>query len=273
MTLLDQFLWVIFPYLSLFTFVLGHVYRYRYDQYGWTPKSSQILERRMLMWGVLLFHWGLLFVIGGHVMGLLVPIGVYRAIGVTDHNYHLLSLWAGSLIGFAALAGILLLNLRRWFNPRIRRSTDTIKFATDALLLVVIVLGLTATIGYRVYSAQYELQSEFEYRDTIGPWFRSLFVFRPEGGLMLGVPLIFQIHTLAAFVLFALWPFSSLVHAWSVPLGYARRRYVQYRSRDPRGALARERAYREERRESEKAAAREGDSSTRAESNRKAKRE
>jgi len=51
-----QFLWVIFPYLSLVTFVLGHIYRYRYDQYGWTPKSSQLLERRLLMWGVLLFH-------------------------------------------------------------------------------------------------------------------------------------------------------------------------------------------------------------------------
>ncbi|WP_235401527.1 respiratory nitrate reductase subunit gamma [Rubrobacter aplysinae] len=248
LTLWEQFLWVIFPYLSLVTFVIGHLYRYRYDQYGWTPKSSQILERRMLMWGVLLFHWGLLFVIGGHVMGLLVPIGVYRAIGVTDHNYHLLALWVGVLVGFVALVGILILNLRRWFNPRIRRSTDTIKFVTDALLLLVIVLGMAATIGYRVYSAQYELQSEFEYRETIGPWFRSLFIFRPEGGLMLGVPVIFQLHTLAAFVLFGLWPFSSLVHAWSVPLGYARRRYVQYRSRDPRAALARERANRDARR-------------------------
>ena len=76
-----QFLWVIFPYLSLATFVLGHIFRYRYDQYGWTPKSSQLLERRLLMWGVLLFHWAFLFVFAGHVMGLLVPIGVYRASG------------------------------------------------------------------------------------------------------------------------------------------------------------------------------------------------
>src|SRR3546814_16362327 len=79
MNLWYQFLWVIFPYLALVTFVLGHIYRYVYDQYGWTPKSSQLLERRMLMWGVLLFHWGLLFVFGGHVMGLLVPIELGRA--------------------------------------------------------------------------------------------------------------------------------------------------------------------------------------------------
>jgi nitrate reductase gamma subunit len=237
----EQFLWVIFPYLSLVTFVLGHVYRYRYDQYGWTPKSSQILERRMLMWGVLLFHWGLLFVIGGHVMGLLVPIGFYRAMGVSDHNYHLLSLWAGAPVGIVAMIGILLLNLRRWFVPRIRNNTEKIKFVTDALLLVVILLGLAATIGYRVYVNQYELQEEFEYRDTVGPWFRSLFYFSPTPELMVEAPLIFQLHTLSAFVLFALWPFSSLVHAWSVPLGYFRRSHVQYRSSNPQATLSRER--------------------------------
>lgn len=242
MSLWNQFLWVIFPYLALVTFVLGHVYRYRYDQYGWTPKSSQLLERRMLMWGVLLFHWGFLFVLGGHVMGLLVPIGVYRAIGVSDHNYHLLSLWAGAPVGIVALVGILLLNLRRWTIPRIRRNTDAMRFVTDALLLFVILLGLGATIGYRVYASQYELQGEFEYRDTVGAWFRSLFLFRPDASLMVGAPLIFQIHSLSAFVLFALWPFSSLVHVFSVPIGYLRRSYVQYRSTNPRATLARERA-------------------------------
>ncbi|MEW6638134.1 MAG: respiratory nitrate reductase subunit gamma [Actinomycetota bacterium] len=242
MNLWHQFLWVIFPYLALVTFVLGHIYRYRYDQYGWTPKSSQLLERRLLMWGVLLFHWGILFVFIGHAMGLLVPIEVYRAMGVSDHNYHLLSLWAGSAVGAVALTGILLLNIRRWFIERIRRNTDTMRFITDALLLVVIVLGMGATIGYRVYASQYELQGEFEYRDTIGPWFRSLFYFSPQPELMVGAPLIFQLHTLSAFLLFALWPFSSLVHAFSVPLGYLRRSYIQYRSSNPRASLERERA-------------------------------
>ena len=245
MSLLDQFLWVIFPFLALATFVLGHVYRYVYDQYGWTPKSSQFLERRLLMWGVLLFHWGLLFVLAGHVMGLLIPIGVYRSLGISDHNYHLLSLWAGAPAGLVAMAGILLLNIRRWFITRLRTNTDNMRFATDALLLIVIVFGLAATIGYRAYVAQYELPGEFEYRETIGPWFRSLFAFSPRAELMIDVPLIFQIHTISAFLLFALWPFSSLVHAWSVPLGYLRRSYIQYRSSNPRLSLSRERMRRE----------------------------
>jgi nitrate reductase gamma subunit len=235
-----QFLWVIFPYLALVTFVLGHIYRYVYDQYGWTAGSSQLMERRLLMWGVLLFHWGILFVFIGHVMGLLVPVEVYRAIGVSDHNYHLLSLWGGTLIGAIALIGILLLNIRRWFIPRIRRNTDTMRFISDGLLLVVIVLGMAATVGYRIYVNQYDLPAEFEYRENIAPWFRSLFYFSPQADLMLEVPLIFQLHTLSAFVLFALWPFSSLVHVFSVPLGYLRRSYVQYRSANPRASMSRE---------------------------------
>jgi nitrate reductase gamma subunit len=86
------------------------------------------------------------------------------------------------------MIGILLLNLRRWFVPRVRANTGTMRFATDALVLVVIVLGLAATIGYRWYVHQYELPGEFEYRDTIGAWFRSLFLFSPEAGLMVGAP-------------------------------------------------------------------------------------
>lgn len=258
MNLWNQFLWVIFPYLALVTFVLGHVYRYVYDQYGWTPKSSQILERRMLMWGVLLFHWGLLFVFIGHVMGLLIPIGFYRSIGFNDEAYHFLSLWAGSVAGIVAMVGILLLNVRRWFVARLRTNTDTMRFVTDALLLVVIVLGLVATIGYRAYVAQYELPGEFEYRETIGPWFRGLFVFSPDPALMAGAPLVFQIHTLSAFVLFALWPFSSLVHTFSVPIGYLRRNYIQYRSANPNSAMSRKRAQRTSGEETNTAKARRG---------------
>lgn len=211
MNLWDQFLWVIFPYLALATFVIGHIYRYVYDQYGWTAKSSEMLEKRLLMWGVLLFHWGLALIFIGHVMGLLIPIGVYRNMGVSDENYHLLSLWGGAPAGFVTLAGILLLNLRRWFVRHVRVTSTRMDFATDALLLIVIALGMSAIIGYRIYVDQVKLPGEFEYRATIGPWFRSLFTFSPNPELMVDAPLIFQLHTLSAFLLFALWPFSRLV--------------------------------------------------------------
>lgn len=252
MNLWDQFLWVIFPYLALATFVIGHIYRYVYDQYGWTAKSSEMLEKRLLMWGVLLFHWGFVLIFIGHVMGLVVPVQFYNAIGFERQYYEVLSLWAGTFAGLVGITGILLLNIRRWFVSRVKSNTDTMRFVIDALLLVVMLLGLIGTLGYRVWVGTLGLpgaailgEPEFDYRTTIGPWFRGLFVFSPNPELMTGVPLIFQLHTLSAFVLFALWPFSSLVHAWSFPVRYIGRSYVLYRSSNPKRALARDRAKRE----------------------------
>ncbi len=48
---------------------------------------------------------------------------------------------------------------------------------------------------------------------------------------MAGAPLIYQVHVISAFALYALWPFSRLVHAWSVPVRYLARAPIIYRRR------------------------------------------
>ena len=45
------------------------------------------------------------------------------------------------------------------------------------------------------------------------------------------VPLQFKLHIIAAFILFAAWPFTRLVHVVSAPVAYPTRPYVVYRSR------------------------------------------
>ena len=62
MSAVDIVLWVVLPYISLAIFVVGHYWRYRYDKFGWTTRSSQLYERRLLRWGSPLFHFGILFV-------------------------------------------------------------------------------------------------------------------------------------------------------------------------------------------------------------------
>jgi nitrate reductase gamma subunit len=94
------------------------------------------------------------------------------------------------------------------------------------VLAAVIVLGLWATIRANVAGNGYD------YRESVSPWFRSLFYLRPDAGLMADVPTTFQVHVVAAFALFAFWPFTRLVHAFSAPLGYLTRPYVVYRYRD-----------------------------------------
>jgi nitrate reductase gamma subunit len=48
------------------------------------------------------------------------------------------------------------------------------------------------------------------------------------------VPIWFQIHIIAALGIFAVWPFTRLVHVFSLPLRYLKRNYVVYRKRMPK---------------------------------------
>ncbi|MBE1555836.1 respiratory nitrate reductase subunit gamma [Sporosarcina limicola] len=223
----NQFLWVIFPYLCMAIFVVGHLFRYRNDQFGWTAKSSEFIEKKLLMIGSLLFHIGIMPVIGGHVVGLGIPKEWTRALGVSDHMYHMGAIWVGGFFGFVTLAGMLILTARRVTLKNVRELSSRSDLIVNALLLFIVFIGIYSVV---VTNA---VKPEFDYRDSISIWFRSLLIFRPEAGLMSTVPLAFQLHILSGFLIFAMWPFTRLVHVWSVPLNYVRRSYILYR-RNPK---------------------------------------
>lgn len=232
----DLFLWIALPYAAIAIFVVGHVWRYRRDQLGWTARSTQLMEQRLLKWGSLLFHFGVIAVIGGHVIGILIPESWTSAIGIGDSAYHVIALAAGLPAGLAMTAGLAILLYRRGSVAPVRVTTLRSDLVTYPLLLFVTATGMAATISNAV--------DEHVYRETVSPWFRGLFSFRPDADLMTDVPLVFQLHTAGAFVLLVAWPFTRLVHAWSIPLAYAMRSWILYRSRNPRAALAYERARR-----------------------------
>ncbi len=219
--------WVAVPYVCLTVFVVGHVWRFRTGKLTWTTRSTQLLERRLLRIGAPLFHLGLLAVIGGHVLGILVPEAVTEAAGVPESLYHAVSVTAGTASGLAMTTGFAILLYRRTRVPRVRRTTTGADRATYALLALVIATGMWATVGVNLFGGGYD------YRETVGPWFRGLFLFNPQPSLMSGAPLVYQVHALGAMALYALWPFSRLVHAWSVPIAYLRRSPILYRRRAP----------------------------------------
>ena len=76
---MTSLLWMIAPYVAFTSFVLGHLWRYRTDQFGWTTRSTQLLESRVLRWASTLFHFGALAAIAGHVLGILDKYGVQYA--------------------------------------------------------------------------------------------------------------------------------------------------------------------------------------------------
>ncbi|MGW0484560.1 respiratory nitrate reductase subunit gamma [Nonomuraea sp. NPDC003214] len=221
-------LWVVVPYIALTVFVVGHVWRWRVDQFGWTTRTTQVLESRLLRLGSPLFHLGVLAAIGGHALGLLVPKSWTEAAGVSEHVYHLVSVTAGTVAGVMVVAGLALLLARRLTSPRVRRTTTRTDKALFAVMAVVILLGMAGTVGENLIGGGYD------YRATIAVWFRGVLTLRPDPSLMTGVPLIFQLHALSAWVFLAMWPFTRLVHVWSAPVAYLWRPYVVYRRRTAR---------------------------------------
>lgn len=224
---MDLFLWVVFPYISLTIFVLGHIYRYNKDQFSWTAKSSQFLEQKRLKFGSTFFHWGIIFVFFGHVAGLLVPKAFYDWLGITDDMYHFGAFWLGGLAGVATVIGGLALFTRRVSIRRVAKNSSVSDYVSLVVLGAVVLVGFSSTVGYTVSGGS------FDYRETISPWIRGILIFRPMPELMAYAPLGFQLHVLGAFALFAIWPFTRLVHVFSFPLGYLRRNYVVYRSNRP----------------------------------------
>ncbi len=235
---MNTFLWVAVPYASLAIFVVGHYWRYRYDKFGWTTRSSQLYERRLLRLGSPLFHFGILLVALGHVGGLLIPESWTDAVGVSETAYHAVAVTLGTVAGFCTLAGAaILIYRRRTVGPVFSATTANDKIMY-VLLVGTILLGLGTTVLGNLTGEPHD------YRLTVSPWFRSIFNFQPKTDLILAAPIGFRLHALAAFVLFAFWPFSRLVHVFSAPIGYLTRPYIVYRSRDPQlGARAARRGW------------------------------
>jgi nitrate reductase gamma subunit len=93
----------------------------------------------------------------------------------------------------------------------------------------VILLGIWNTIASSTFHFG---GRDYDYREGVSVWFRQFWGFHPDPDLMDAAPLGFQLHALAACCLFALWPFTRLVHVFSAPVGYLTRPYIVYRSRD-----------------------------------------
>ena len=222
---MNSVLWMTVPYVAFTSFVLGHVWRYRTDQFGWTSRSSQIYESRLLRLGSPLFHFGLLGVFGGHVVGLLIPQSWTAAVGISEHVYHLMAVTMGSLAGFAVIAGIGILLYRRITVPEVRKATTRNDKLMYLLLAGALLTGMANTLT--------NVFDTYNYRETVSPWFRSLFSLHPAPELMAAAPWTFQLHALVVLALVGIWPYTRLVHMFSAPIGYLVRPYVVYRSRDP----------------------------------------
>lgn len=230
MDFINQLAFGWFPYLAVIVMVVGSILRFDKDQYGWRAQSSQFLRRRQLMIGSNLFHLGVIVLFIGHFVGLLTPIGVFHALGVTNESKQMLALLVGGLAGVSALVGCTLLLHRRLGDSRIRKSSSTM----DILVLVLIWVQLAMGVATVYWSIQHLDGREMV---QLMGWAHAVLTLDPAAARQLDeVGLIFKLHIILGLVLFLITPFSRLIHIWSVPVWFLLRPGWQIaRTRRPLG--------------------------------------
>ena len=221
--MIDFVLFAILPYVALAIAIVGLVWRYTTNQFSFSSVSSQFLENRQLFWGSVPWHYGIILILLGHLVGILFPSSVMAFNGVPVRLYILEG--TGLALGLLALAGLVFLLLRRGTNPRVRAVTSRMDLVLLLLLLLSIVTGVGTAIFYRWGSGWYV--------QTATPYLRSLFTFSLKVEYMASLPLLVKIHAVNAFVILAVFPFTRMVHMLSVPLAYLWRPYqiVMWRRR------------------------------------------
>jgi len=219
MNYLDNLLFGIYPYIAMAVFLVGSLARYERGQFTWRSGSSQLLRSRDLRLGSNLFHVGILMLFFGHFVGLLTPPDWYHAIGLSTSAKQILAIIAGGIFGSICGWGLYILIKRRLTDPRIRATSSRMDIAILLLIAVQLVLGLlTLPVSlYHLDGGNMLLLAE---------WAQRIVTFRPDAAATLsGVGLIFKLHLFFGITLFLIFPFSRLVHIWSVPLGYVGRPY------------------------------------------------
>jgi nitrate reductase gamma subunit len=222
-----------YPYIAVTVLVLGSILRFDKGQYTWRSQSSQFLRRRQMILGSNLFHLGVLILFVGHFVGLLTPVRVFEAAGVSHEFKQLTALIVGGLAGIAAFIGCSLLLHRRLFDPRIRRSSSF----GDILVLILLWLQLFLGLSTTIWTIDAINGSEMV---LFMGWANGMLTFNPSASsLILDAYLVYKIHIVLGLTLFLITPFTRLVHIWSAPIWYLLRpgyQIVRSRSKIGKGA-------------------------------------
>ena len=224
MSYINELLFGLYPYFAFVVFLVGSWARYDREQYTWKAGSSQMLDKKGFRLASNLFHVGVIFIVLGHVVGLLTPHAVYEVF-MTSATKQMVAMVAGGFAGVFALWGGILLLKRRLTNPRVRATSSK----GDILVLVMLVtqagLGMLTLIPSMQHldgSVMLELAA----------WAQGIVTFQSDAASHLeGISIIYKLHIFLGLTLFVVFPFTRLVHVLSVPIKYFARNYQIVRQR------------------------------------------
>jgi nitrate reductase gamma subunit len=211
---LNHLFYGIYPYIALAVLAIGSIIRFDREPYSWRSGSSQLLRRKQLIWGSVLFHVGVLFIFFGHLVGLLTPIALFDALGVSHGAKQLLAIIAGGVAGIMAIIGATMLIHRRFFDPRVRASS---KFS-DNMIILLLWLQLALGLATIPLSASHLDGGEMV---KFMNWAQGIFTFQADASsYILDVHPIFKAHLFLGLTILLLFPFTRLVHMLSAPVRY-----------------------------------------------------
>jgi nitrate reductase gamma subunit len=213
---INQFFFGIYPYIAITVFFLGSLFRYDRDQYTWKASSSQLLSKKDMRLGSNLFHIGIIALFFGHLMGLLTPHWAYHFM-MSAGTKQLIAMTAGGIFGLICLVGMILLIRRRMLDARIKATSQATDLPILLILFVQLVLGLL-TIPF---SAQHMDGSSML---ALASWAQHVVTFQGDAAsFVAGEAFIFKAHLVLGLTIFLVFPFTRLVHIWSVPIQYLTR--------------------------------------------------
>lgn len=220
--MLDYLLFGALPYVAFTVMLIGSIYRYTKRGFQVSSLSSQFLEGRQLFFGSQFFHWGMLMLFLGHLIGFLIPSAV---IAWNGSPVRLLVL-EFSAFGFAisSLIGLALLIKRRATTKRIQMVSNNMDYVVYIVLLVQIISGLGI--------AYYGRWGSNWFASVMSPYLYSVFAFNPNIDLIAQLStsnamalLMVKTHIASAFLIIGIIPFTRFVHFLVAPVDYIWRKY------------------------------------------------
>lgn len=226
---LNTLVFGIYPYIALAVLAIGSIIRYDREPYTWRSGSSQLLRRKQLVMGSVLFHVGVLVIFFGHLVGLLTPIAVFDAMGISHSAKQILAIVAGGIAGVLAIIGATMLVHRRLFDARVRAASSPSDTFIIILLWLQLLLGL-ATIPVSMQHLDGHEMVKFM------TWAQGIFTFQSDAASYVAdASPIFKAHLFLGLTILLVFPFTRLVHMLSVPVRYMwRPGYQVVRRREPK---------------------------------------
>ncbi|RLK48758.1 respiratory nitrate reductase gamma subunit [Alkalispirillum mobile] len=225
-TYLHDLAFAVFPYIAGTVFLIGSLLRFEKSQYTWKSNTTQLMsggDRFRL--GINLFHIGIIALFFGHLFGLLTPQAVYSAVGLTAGGKQILAIVAGTIFGLITLVGVAILLHRRLTDPRVRKTS----YPMDSFILILLALQLVTGL-LTVPASMGSLDGGTMLK--IVAWAQGLVTFQADAAATIyDIHWIYKIHMFLGMLMFLVFPFTRLVHIWSVPYGYIWRAYQVVRAR------------------------------------------